>query len=749
MSSNCGYDLSLNSCIDGLEGEYNEYCRINEKGNCSKIPGKTLKQIQSEIIEKNPNALAEQKDRMSKKVSIQSRVSEKPQQTKIILEKPIAVPEKPKEVIVEKPVAVPEKSREIIVEKPTAVPEKPREIVQYVQDRSLQLKTIPKEQIKTFILEDDFILLGSTGSSGSYGATIKAKIKSSNEPVILKRYTGYQADRLLSLDNIREIVILQHLNKFPDTKCVKFYGTAFNKNKNNFYLVLEPLELDLHKISVNRVDDKSRDKGRLSPEQYKIIFYQILKAFNAIHSLGIVHNDIKLPNLMIKGTDIRIIDFGLSEFLGFGPSNEVISRYICTEITKAPDDEDQLEYGYIAGNRKTFVSDLYSIGATIVHLVTREYSKLIVKGNKIISLYPHDNEDMSEYLKQDHVLGKEGFDLLLKIMNPEARLRLSAKEALQHPYFNGLVDPTIDRTLVGGVIKTHVTGIINDITDFISKVFTNKYVKYTDDDIVNKRYELIYVEEIHQNYMDNIIPVNSRIETVNRYFQLVDFLINTYGTEQHENINYVFAHLDVFVNTILQIKPKINTILTDNIIRDSMVITYFNEAISMSIDLLYYKSLRYFEERITNDDAAKYMIEDIIIKNNSNFDFYPVWIHSFYIYYRLRSSINDDKIKPMLDTILTGSALTMLLWIISPLVFTDNITFWDVAVFGAIRTINNRDKSLSIEMLTSEPIIPCLSMTQTRYNSMNTFFQDTLNMIRRLPNSGIVSIKNIFLDPMF
>jgi hypothetical protein len=169
----------------------------------------------------------------------------------------------------------------------------------------------------------------------------------------------------------------------------------------------------------------------------------------------------------------------------------------------------------------------------------------------------------------------------------------------------------------------------------------------------------------------------------------------------------------------------------------------------MSIDLLYYKSLRYFEERITNDDAAKYMIEDIIIKNNSNFDFYPVWIHSFYIYYRLRSSINDDKIKPMLDTILTGSALTMLLWIISPLVFTDNITFWDVAVFGAIRTINNRDKSLSIEMLTSEPIIPCLSMTQTRYNSMNTFFQDTLNMIRRLPNSGIVSIKNIFLDPMF
>lgn len=55
---------------------------------------------------------------------------------------------------------------------------------------------------------------------------------------------------------------------------------------------------------------------RLSEDESKRIFFQILQAVDYLHSFGITHRDIKLENVLFIGgsasAEIKLIDFGFS-----------------------------------------------------------------------------------------------------------------------------------------------------------------------------------------------------------------------------------------------------------------------------------------------------------------------------------------------------------------------------------------------------------------------------------------------------
>ena len=262
-------------------------------------------------------------------------------------------------------------------------------------DRELQLRRISKKHIQIYSFEEDFIVLPTKSSNkGSYGLVVPAKIKKTGMNVVLKLSLNYDPQLPILTDILKEIILLQHLNQFPETKTVAFYGIAFTRDYKNLYLVLEALDYDLDSIK----------KNDMAPEQYRLLFWKILNAFHAIHSAGVIHNDIKLPNIMIKGDDIRIIDFGFAEFLSVGPVVELVSNYKCTEVTKAPDSLDQADFGYKSKNRKSYATDMYSIGASMVHLITKRYEKLQVKNNKIRNgIY---NEEDGSFLKLGDITSK-------------------------------------------------------------------------------------------------------------------------------------------------------------------------------------------------------------------------------------------------------------------------------------------------------------------------------------------------------
>ncbi len=104
----------------------------------------------------------------------------------------------------------------------------------------------------------------------------------------------------------------------------------------------------------------------LAPRVYKREFYilrQLAEALAYIHSLGIIHKDLKPENVLVAAnSEIRLIDFSLSQtkwdrFLQFGKRVEGTPLYMSPE--------------QIRGERCDPRTDVYGFGVTMYELLTK------------------------------------------------------------------------------------------------------------------------------------------------------------------------------------------------------------------------------------------------------------------------------------------------------------------------------------------------------------------------------------------
>ena len=607
------------------------------------------------------------------------------------------------------------------------------------------LRKIAGHQVRVFKFEDDFELdydnCEIDGGRGACGEALKATLKSNRQPVILKESLRYDKTELVNYDILKEIMLLHHLNKYPDTKTVGFYGIALNWSETQLYLVLERLDMDLHSITVRLADSTQKNNGKLPSEQYRKIFYQTVKAFNAIHSLGIVHNDIKLANLMIKGDEVKVIDFGMADFLGVGPTLDLVSVYLCTQVTKAPDSPDMKPSGYIQGNRKTYASDMYSIGATMIHLVLRNYYELKNNKNLIERGFAEDesNEWITEgllnaYLSEEEMLGKEGLDLILKITEPDVTKRWCAKEALLHPYFNGLNDENsqIDRNIVGGADN-----------------FYEQSVRYIEEQFRNHTFELCYLEDLHQNYKNDLIelkPISIKKQSdypnMNTILNdwLIELLIQTEKQRQHSRLHfYGIYSIDAFINGLLLLRVDMGKRYDISTVQLKGIL----------YPLIYEKMFQYNETELNkiNEllDRKKYTIvseyRNILKDNINNLDIHPVSVHLQYIVVKLQYELADPRILPILEEFYNRMCYTLILVFINHDGMAEQITMWELSVFSANY---NLSKLLDIpaETLCVEPIAEFLRFPVEKYKLINEFIDkyfEFLNSQKLIP----FTLKNI------
>lgn len=98
----------------------------------------------------------------------------------------------------------------------------------------------------------------------------------------------------------REINLLNHCkNQFiVDLIDVK-------KTKSNFYIFLEYC----HEGNLQELISRQH---KLPEKDAMHLFSQILKAMNTMKKAHVVHRDLKPANIMLKGNDIKIVDFGLA-----------------------------------------------------------------------------------------------------------------------------------------------------------------------------------------------------------------------------------------------------------------------------------------------------------------------------------------------------------------------------------------------------------------------------------------------------
>ncbi|XP_053711655.1 homeodomain-interacting protein kinase 2-like isoform X1 [Synchiropus splendidus] len=146
---------------------------------------------------------------------------------------------------------------------------------------------------------------------GSFGIVIKGLKKGSSEMVALKILNRSVTKKSKKIENIKEVRILETLRSLDADKSniVKFYEcfSMFDR----VFMVFEILDISLFQFM------HRRHWLPLPLEGIRIIMADIATALVALTSVGVIHTDLKLDNVMLVDQRrtpyrVKIIDFGIS-----------------------------------------------------------------------------------------------------------------------------------------------------------------------------------------------------------------------------------------------------------------------------------------------------------------------------------------------------------------------------------------------------------------------------------------------------
>jgi predicted Ser/Thr protein kinase len=166
-------------------------------------------------------------------------------------------------------------------------------------------------------------------------------------------------------------------------------------------------------------------KGRLSENEAKPIMAGILRGVAYLHSLGIVHRDIKPDNvLMASMIQPKISDFGLSIFVN---GDETVTSVVGTPLYVSPEACSGVPYGR--------PSDVWSCGVLLYYMLSgerpfrgdtrSELKRAIVQGS-------YEFPD-----KTFRFVGRKAKHLIACLLTKNRTLRFTAEQAVEHDWFTG------------------------------------------------------------------------------------------------------------------------------------------------------------------------------------------------------------------------------------------------------------------------------------------------------------------------
>ncbi|NXG99779.1 MK12 kinase, partial [Loxia leucoptera] len=270
--------------------------------------------------------------------------------------------------------------------------------------------------------------------------------RSGTKVAIKKLYRPFQSE-LFAKRAYRELRLLKHMKHENVIGILDVFTPDITLEKfNDFYLVMPFMGTDLSKIMKHE---------KLTEDRIQFLVYQMLKGLKYIHSSGIIHRDLKPGNLAVnEDCELKILDFGLARH-----TDSEMTGYVVTRWYRAP--EVILNWMHY-----TQTVDIWSVGCIMAEMIT---GRPLFKGNdhldqlteimKITGTPTQDfvqklhSQDAKNYIKSLPKVQKKDFASILKYANPlavnllekmlvlDAEKRVTAAEALVHPYFEPVHDP--------------------------------------------------------------------------------------------------------------------------------------------------------------------------------------------------------------------------------------------------------------------------------------------------------------------
>lgn len=201
---------------------------------------------------------------------------------------------------------------------------------------------------------------------------------------------------------------------------------------------------------------------KFTDSDMRFYMFELLKALDYCHSMGIMHRDVKPHNVMIdyKKRKLRLIDWGLAEFYH---ANMEYNVRVASRFFKGP--ELLVDY-----RMYDYSLDLWSFGTMLASMVfqkepffhgtsnTDQLVKIVrVLGSddfeKYLTKYeitlPREFHDMDQYIRRPwrrfindsnkHLCdNKDIIDLIDNLLKYDHQERLTAREAMGHPWFDSV-----------------------------------------------------------------------------------------------------------------------------------------------------------------------------------------------------------------------------------------------------------------------------------------------------------------------
>jgi hypothetical protein len=200
------------------------------------------------------------------------------------------------------------------------------------------------------VFDSRYEILAPLGQGGM-GMVYQARDRSLDEVVAIKILRPDFAQDPRMAERFKSEIRLARRVRHKNVCAIHDYG----EDQGLFYISMEYVDgIDLKRLL--------RERGPFAPDQGYEVAIQIAEGLQAVHEAGIIHRDLKTPNIMRDAAGAtRLMDFGIAKREGDG------ARTATGHIVGTP---EYMSPEQAQGHRVDFRSDVYALGIVIYEIFT-------------------------------------------------------------------------------------------------------------------------------------------------------------------------------------------------------------------------------------------------------------------------------------------------------------------------------------------------------------------------------------------